>query len=60
MFAVCIDPKKRSRPKTERGHIWVKSAAHQYYVPLAERGVFETRDEAEHAKTEIWEIIVDV
>lgn len=60
MFAVRIDPKKRSRPKTERGCVWVKSASHQYYVVLAERGVFETREEAENAKTENWEIIVDV
>jgi len=60
MFAVRIDPKKRSRPKTKRGHVWVKSAPHQYYVPFSDRGVFETKEESQHAKTENWEIIVDV
>ena len=59
MFAVRIDPKKRSRPKTERGHVWVRSAAHPYYVLIGERGLFETKEEAEYAKTEPWEIIVD-
>ena len=60
MFAVRIDHKKRSRPKTEHGHVWVKSLSHEYYVTFAERGIFETREDAERAKTEIWEIIVDV
>jgi len=60
LFAVRIDPKKRSRPKTERGHVWVKSASHQYYVPLVERGLFKTKEDAEYAKTELWEIIVEV
>jgi hypothetical protein len=60
MFAVRIDTKKRNKPKTKRGHVWVKSASHLYYVPLADRGIFETRTDAEHAKTEIWEIIVGV
>jgi hypothetical protein len=60
MFAVRIDPKKKSRPATQRGHVWVKSASHLYYVALEERGVFETREEADCAKTETWEIVVDV
>jgi hypothetical protein len=60
MFAVRIDPKKRSRPKTKRGHVWVKSASHLYYVTFAERGILNTKQEAEQAKTEIWEIIVSV
>jgi len=59
-FAVRIDSKKRSRPKTERGKVWVKSASHQYYVGIAERGIFETKEEAERAKTETWEMIVNV
>lgn len=60
MFAVRIDIKKRGRPKTKRGCVWVKSAYHLYYVTIAERGIFETREEAERAKTEMWEIIVEV
>jgi len=60
MFAVRIDPNKRSRPKTKHGHVWVKSAYHQYYVTFSDRGVFETKEEAENAKTENWEIIVDI
>lgn len=60
MFAVRIDPKKRSRPRTERGHVWVLSERHHYYVPISERGLFETKEEATQAKTEDWEIIVPV
>jgi hypothetical protein len=60
MFAVRIDIKKRGRPKTDRGCVWVKSINHQYYVPITERALFKTREEAERAKNENWEIIVEV
>jgi len=59
-FAVRVDSKKRSRPKTERGKVWVKSASHPFYVGINERGIFETKEEAERAKTETWEMIVNV
>jgi hypothetical protein len=60
MFAVRIDTSKRSRPKTKPGYVWVKSINHQYYVPITERALFKTREEAESAKNENWEIIVEV
>ena len=60
MFAVKIDTKKKDRPKVENGCLWVKSAEHPYYVTRLERGIFKTREEAARAKTEDWEVIVDV
>ena len=60
MFAVRIDSKNRKRPKTERGKVWVKSSSHQYYVCIKDRGIFETKEDAEQAKKEPWEIIVNV
>jgi len=60
MFAIRINPKDKNRPITARGHVWVKSATHVYYVPIEERGIFETKKEAEHARTEKWEIIVEL
>jgi len=60
MFAIRINPKDKNRPATARGHVWVKSATHIYYVPIGERGIFETKEEAEHAKTELCEIVVEL
>jgi len=60
MFAVRINPKYKNRPVTARGYIWVKSATHEHYEKIAERGIFETKAEAEHARTEKWEIIVEL
>ena len=60
MFAVRISPRYKNRPVTARGYVWVKSATHEHYVPIAERGIFETIEEAEQAKTEKCEIIVEL
>jgi hypothetical protein len=60
MFAVRINPKTKSRPKTNRGEVWVKDSYHMYYVSIKERGLFDTEEEARQAITELWEIIVPV
>lgn len=60
MYSVRIKPNYKNRPKTKRGHVWVKSAYYMYYVGIKERGLFKTKHEAEQAKTEIWEIIIEV
>lgn len=59
MFAVRINPRK-IHPKTTRGHVWVKSSTHPYYVPIQERGLWDTEEEARKAATELWEMIVEV
>ena len=60
MFVVRVNPKKSNKIITNRGHVWVKSADYEFYVTIEERGVFETKAEAEHARTEKWEIIVEL
>jgi hypothetical protein len=60
MFAVRADTKKGNKIITNSGHVWVKSADHEFYVTIEERGIFETKAEAEHARTEKWEIIVEL
>ena len=60
MFAIRINPKDKNRPATARGHVWVKSADYEFYVTIEERGVFETKEEAEQARTELCEIVVEL
>jgi hypothetical protein len=59
MFAIRIKPNTKSRPKTERGCVWVNETLDNYTI----RGnamIFETRQDAERQITEPWETVVDV
>ena len=60
MFVVRINPKDKNRPTTAKGYVWVKSAAHEHYVLFEERGIFKTKEEAEHAKIEKYEMVIEL
>ena len=60
MFVVRINPKDKNRPTTAKGYVWVKDVTYSHYVMIEERGIFKTKEEAEQAKTEKWEIIVEL
>ena len=62
MYAIKIDHKNKNKnkPKIKRGNIWVKSAYSPYYVKIKDRGVFSTIKDAEFAKTEEWETIMEL
>ena len=60
MFVVRINPKDKNRPTTAKGYVWVKSATHEHYEKIEERGIFKTKEEAEQAKTEKWEMVIEL
>ena len=59
MFAVMVKPSCRSKVCL-RGKSWVKDSSYEFYVSKAERGLWETREEAEKAITEPYEVVVEV
>jgi hypothetical protein len=59
MYAVVVKTSARKR-LCANGRIWVKDAKHPFYVDLRERGLWQTREEAEKMITEPWEIVVEV
>ena len=59
MFAVCVKPSARKKICVP-GQMWVRDDRHEFYVPLKDRGLWETKAEAERMITEPWEILVEV
>ena len=57
-YSVCVKPVARKRICSS-GMIWVRDAKYQHYVLKKDRGVWETKAEAEATITEPWEIIVE-
>ena len=60
MFVVRINPKDKNRPVTAKGYVWVKDVTYSHYVMIEERGIFKTKEEAEQAKTEKWEMVIEL
>ncbi len=58
-YAVCVAPHVR-RSLCSGGAIWVKDATHRSYVCKKERGLWNTKEEAKRAITELFEIVVEV
>lgn len=60
MFAVCVKPSARKRICVP-GHVWVKNDRHEFYVLLKDRGLWETKEQAQRMITEpAWEVVVEV
>ncbi len=59
MFAVMVKPEARKRICVS-GLIWVKDAIHEYYVCKKDRGLWQTKEDAEKIITEPWEMVVYV
>lgn len=59
MFGVMVKPAARRRICTS-GLIWVKDSRCEFYVAKKDRGLWQTKAEAEQMITEPWEIVVEV
>lgn len=60
MFAVCVKPSARKILCLPR-QVWVKSDRHEFYVSLAERGLWDTKEQATRVITEpAVEVVVEV
>lgn len=58
MYAVCVKTSYRKKIGTN-GKVWVKNGYCEFYVSKKERGLWKTKEEANRARTEPWEIIVE-
>ena len=58
-FAVCVKPSSRKN-FCSAGLVWVRDAQHGFYVRKCARGLFDSREDAQHAITEAYEMIVEV
>lgn len=58
-FAVCVKPSARKNV-CSAGLVWVRDAQYFFYVRKRERGLFDSREDAQNAIAEAYEIIVEV
>ena len=59
LFAVMVKPSARKRICAS-GLVWVKDGNHKFYVSKKDRGLWETKAEAESMITEDCEVIVEI